>query len=233
MPRTRRAPAPRPGRQRLRIAALLALLLPATAGGGDAILWAGHQVMHGEIRVPLLGRVRTRSESFLLARVMRRDDGYEISQIACRVEIAPVLGARATLAPAAVQRLPATTFSLRMRDGRLHGPTWLSGWGEEDVEGDGQPGITVHVDAPLCDGELYVASSTRSTARGHEEKIGARGELKVRSISRVLGTSGGCISAFAGDSREELRGTFAYVPVPAGATCESLKGSWPAKAEAR
>jgi hypothetical protein len=211
--------------------AAIAVLAPAAAGGEAPLLWAGHQVVHGEIHLPVLGRVPTRTESYVLARVVPVGGGYRFEQIACRVDMARVLGSQARLSPGAVQRLPATVFSLVEQNGQLVAPPWNAGWGGEDIEGDGNPGITVEVDAPLCGGELYVSAHSRSMARGTRAGDAVRGELRVQSTQQVLGTSGGCLGVFAGDTHEELRGTFAYVPVPAGSTCDGLLRSWPVTTE--
>jgi len=49
---------------------------------------------------------------------------------------------------------------------------------------------------------------------------------------QILGAKGLCLSAMAGDSVESQHGTFAYRPVPAGTTCQSLTGKpWPVKAQ--
>jgi hypothetical protein len=62
--------------------------------------------------------------------------------------------------------------------------------------------------------------------------VGVRfaGELKVKASQNIVGTSSTCLNLFSGSRREELRGTFAFVPAPAGADCDAFP-TWPVRAD--
>ena len=87
------------------------------------------------------------------------------------------------------------------------------------------------VSCPICSGELYVAnrSRTRATATLGPGRI--EGKARVRVKQQILGAKGACLSAVAKDTDETQAGPFAYVPVPAGSTCETLMAQgWPVSA---
>jgi hypothetical protein len=193
--------------------------------------WAGHEILIGRVDLPLLGRIDTRTDNFVIATVTREGETYKLVQSACGSHTKPVLGSSVTLRDSAFSLLPATTIEYRRSGTTLVAPRWTSGWGSEDVDGDGHPGVTYDVNAPLCGGQIYASVHNVAMARAREGEQGRiAGEVKVRATQNVLGTNGTCLDMFAGDRKEELRGTFAYVPVPAGATCDSLAGAWPAQA---
>lgn len=208
-------------------------LLTVGSGASDPAppeLWAGHQVVFGSKKLPLLGTVETRTDTFVLAEVKRTAGGLELVERPCEVRFGEVAGARAEVSKAAVRSIPPARVQYReVQDGRWIAKAWRSGWDEADHDRDGQPGLTVRIDAPLCGGELHVATDARSIARALGSAGGAlTGELRVSVKQRVLGAEGACLGAVASDGEEKLRGWFTYVPVDAGATCESLQAAWPA-----
>jgi hypothetical protein len=87
--------------------------------------------------------------------------------------------------------------------------------------------------APFCSGDVYVASQSHYVATSaHFDDQVLSGEMKVTQKQQILGAKGLCLSAMAGDSVESQQGTFAYRPMPAGTTCQSLTGKpWPVKAQ--
>lgn len=207
---------------------------PATSGEpvprADAVVrWAGHQIVTGEQQAPVLGAIRTRTESFLLASAKRTATGWAIEQRACRVEIADVAGASVKMARP-VELLPAARFTLEAKGAGLEAG-WFALWGREDVDGDGRPGATVIVDAPLCGGTLEVASRTGSFATARPDGEGLTGTIRVRVEQWILGTDGACLGLVAKDTDERMAGTFAYAPVADGASCASLAAApWPVRA---
>ncbi len=201
----------------------------ALSEAGGWVLWAGHQLVTGAQSAPVIGEIRTRTDSFLLARARRTEAGWEFEQRACRVEIADVAGASVTMARP-VERLPEARFTLTEKLGAFEGG-WFSLWGREDVDGDGRPGATVIVDAPLCGGTLEVASRTGNFASASPAGGALRGTIRVRVEQWILGTDGACLSLVAKDTDERMTGTFAYAEVPAGTTCATLEGRpWPVRA---
>jgi hypothetical protein len=192
-------------------------------------LWAGHQVTFGKRDVPFKGEVETRMDSFVLARLDRRGDIIELEQTACHVRFAKVAGVMVHMN---VQALPRTrmVFAAAATAEDLTGRSVVA-WGSEDLDEDGHPGVTVHVQAPVCSGELYVSnrSKTKATATLEPERLQGRASVHVEQ--RILGAEGACLSAVAKDTDEHQRGPFAYVPVPEGTTCETLLSQgWPVTA---
>lgn len=206
--------------------AALLLLTLAQAPAPPTQLWAGHMVVHGVREVPILGRLDPRTDTYVLASVVPREGGYDLVQRPCRTTIAPVAGVRVGFRPDTDARLPEAHLSFRPGEGGLVAPGWDTGWAEEDLDQDSQPGVTVLVDAPLCGGELYVASQTRSSATARESDGGLVGELDVTVAQTILGADGACLKLVASDGEHRMRGRFAYAPVPAGTTCADA--IWPA-----
>lgn len=213
--------------------ALIALLLVAASSAEAEEIWAGHQLVLGSRSVPILGTLETRSETYLIAKVERDGEEIRLVQKLCKLEIARFAGVRVSFLPEGVLRMPSTSVTFRKKGGTaFEAIPWSTEWNYEDVDGDGKPGATVRVEAPICGGTLYVGSTSRSMARASESKGGLSGEIRVSVAQRIIESSKGCIGLVARNSEEKMGGTFAFVPVPEGSTCESLlKESWPAKAE--
>jgi hypothetical protein len=221
----------------LALAPLLAFLLLGQAPSSEAPsveVWAGHQILHGKRHVPLHGDVPIETQNFLLAKVQRKGSHIEMRQHFCRVEPQPVKNVVVALSPAGVARMPAATVAIDVaEDGSAKIASWDVAWASEDMDGDGKPGATFTVSGTFCSGDIYVASQSHYTVeRAQLDEHGLSGELKVEQKQQILGASGLCLRAMAGDSNESQRGTFAYRPVPAGTTCQSLAGKlWPVKAQ--
>lgn len=196
--------------------------------------WAGHQVVVGEREVPFMGKLKTRTDTFVLAEVKEEDGALEIIERPCQVSIAEVAGVEVRISEVGVARLPPVRVRYAAhKAGELAAGPWRSGWSEADTDQDGNPGITMEVDAPLCGGRLFVSSQAESIARARRTPQGLAGQLKVRLSQRILGADGACLSALASDTEERLRGTFRYTEVPEGTSCAALlKEGWPVSAEA-
>jgi hypothetical protein len=191
--------------------------------------WAGHQVTVGSRKIPLIGELQTRSDAFLLARVVRDGDALVLEQKSCRLDIAEVAGVQVAFR----ENGESAPMQIRFRreGDRYVAEPWLTAWADEDVDRDGNPGATVTVDAPICDGLLYVGGRSLTRARGEEADGTLRGEVLVDVAQKIYGTSGACLSMMAKDSEDKVRGTFAYARVPEGSTCASLlAGTWPVRA---
>jgi hypothetical protein len=204
------------------------LLGPAGAAWAEAetssvTRWVGHQITRGQRNLPVLGDMKTRSDTWVVADVVRTPSSIELVERACRVRVVESPGAHISMPDAAVRQLPPvrTRYERRPGGGWQAGP-WRAGWDAQDHDHDGHPGLTVTVEAPLCGGQLYVASDVLSLARAELQDGALVGELKVKLGQKILGAEGKCLSVLAADSQEKLWGTFAYVPVARDATCESL-----------
>lgn len=213
-------------------AALGALLLLSSGSAGAAPAsevpetWVGHQVTHGRREIPVMGTLETRTDTWVVAEARRIDaTTVEITERACRVRVAEAAGARISIPDQAVRKLPATTvrYALHPQTGLWQAGPWRAGWDRRDHDGDGHPGLTITVDAPLCGGRLHVASEAQSIARARWEGPRFHGELKVKLSQTILGAEGTCLSVVSSDSEERLSGRLGYTRVEAGATCESLE----------
>jgi len=218
------------------LAALLAVGGPP--GDGDPTpsaparveLWAGRQVVTGKRDVPLLGPRDTRTESWVLAQVRRDATGLDVVQTACRIESAPVVGVSTRIDPRGARALPPTRFRLE-RDpatGALAGE-WAAGFDDHDWDRDGDPGLGVDVSAPLCSGRVSVTSETTTRARGVDAGDVLSWQVGVDVQQHVLGATSRCLLLGGRDSRDRQQGTFTYVRVPDGTTCDGLDAlRWPA-----
>jgi hypothetical protein len=214
--------------------ALMVWIAAAIAAEPVGEMWIGHAIVAGKRAVPLLGKVEARTESWVLARVLRSKDGFQLEQRSCAVELSNPLGVRLFMNPGAAEKLPVIRLQYSRRaDGRYYQMPATSGWGSEDVDRDGQPGLTVNLEAPICGGRLFVGVRTKSLSRGTVEADGSMiGELRAQIDQRVLGTEGACISVLADDSTESAAGTFAYVPTSTAATCATYsRDRWPVRAK--
>jgi hypothetical protein len=219
------------------LSSLLGLLLlggTPPAATPTVEVWAGHQILRGLRKVPLHGQVPVSTEAYVLAKVQRQGNHIEIRQRFCRVEPAPVKSVTIALPPASIASMPsAILVVLVAADGSAKIAPWDVAWGQDDIDSDGHPGATFVVGGTFCSGDVYVASQSHYEATSaHLDGQVLSGEMKVTQKQQILGAKGLCLSAMAGDSVESQHGTFAYRPVPAGTTCQSLTGKpWPVKAQ--
>ena len=184
--------------------------------------WAGRFVTSGSRRVPVLGDVDYRTETLTLSEVRPVDGGFELSQRTCEVRFAKTAGAKLHMAPGGPAGMPPSTLRMTASGGMAAVEPWTSGWVASDLDGDGRPGITIHVDAPVCGGQIMVASAARSTATDLEPAgAGWTGNVAIWTEQTVLDTRGVCLGLFSRSSEETMRGRFRYAPVPV-ATCEAV-----------
>ena len=192
-------------------------------------LWAGHQVVIGQRQMPVLGTIENRSDSFLLAEVRHTEQGIELRQRACSMRFKPVLGVKIGMPAAAVRRLPASTIRfVRGADGLLNARPWSVAWAEQDLDGDGRPGVTIDVESPWCSGQIEVASKAVSQASGSLVGDGMDVTIEVVTDQRIMQATSWCLKAGSKDERLEQRGRVRYQRVAPGSTCEQLqRGPWP------
>jgi hypothetical protein len=202
----------------------------ATPANDYPWLWAGHQVSYGQRDIPFRGSVVTRMDSLVLARVKMDGARLVISQVACAVRFDEVAGVRISMD---ANKLPRARMNFDLQpDGATFLSKSLVSWDAQDIDGDGNPGMTIGVDAAACDGDLYVSNRSRTRAEAQFDAKGFRGNAKVKVVQEVLGANGRCLGVVAKDTDEIVSGPFAYVGVPMGTTCESLiSGGWPVDAE--
>lgn len=196
-------------------------------------LWAGHQVTVGETKVPFIGRVKTKTESYVLAKVTRQGGKIVLDQEACAVSFAKVAGVRVGMSRRTLRSIPRARIEFDKKDGQWRAKPWVVGWTGADLDKDGQPGVSVDVKSALCSGSLHVASTSHSSAVGRREEGGLAGDIFVRTEQDMLGADSACLRLFSKDTVDEQKGRFAYRKVRNDSTCKSLaqSGNWPVTAE--
>jgi hypothetical protein len=209
--------------------ALVAVLL-ASPAAPPPTRWLGYQEVTGTKDVPVIGTLTTRNRSWFVAERHPTPAGFRLVQRPCHVDFDRVMGVKVAVAPALLANLPATDaqFDL-LPDGTFGAQGWRSGWDEGDVDRDGKPGATVTVEAPMCGGKLYVASTSTTKARAKAHNGGIDGRVQITVEQHILGADGACLKATAEDSTEQHAGWFRLVPAPDGATCADFdRRTWPA-----
>jgi len=195
-------------------------------------LYLGHSWVANVRKLAIFGKLHARSDTWVLARFTQRGGKLEVEQQPCDLAIKPVGGVRVGLLPGVVPRLPPAHFDLETGPQGLVAAPWRTGWDVEDLDTDGEPGVTFRVQAVLCGGDLDVSSETHSAARAAWEGADLVGELDVDVAQRILAASGGCLKLAARDSLEHMEGRFRYTPAPAGTTCASAaRRGWPQASE--
>ena len=196
-------------------------------------LWAGHQITVGKRDAPFVGFVETRTEHFFLARVERRGDEIRITPTTCRVEIAPTAGVAVRFPPGAPARMPKVTTVWKVGpDGSLSTRPWVMEWKDEDVDGDGEPGVTMLVDGPMCDGRVFMGAWNKTWAEAEPFEGGIKGRVKIRSVESFLGADAFCLRIAGRNDSQTVTGTFTFLPVRDGLTCSDLlDAGWPVHAD--
>ncbi|MFH1807286.1 MAG: hypothetical protein ABIJ09_00975 [Pseudomonadota bacterium] len=196
-------------------------------------LWAGHQLVTGSRPLPVFGDIETRGESFVLARARITSDRIELEQWPCVFRFKPVLGVSVRMSAATMKKLPRARIRfLATGDQAYRAPAWEVGWDRQDLDGDGHPGVTVQVDNAFCDGEVYTASRSTSTALARRLADGLEGDVTVRTRERVHDASRLCLKAGSSEREEVQQGRFRYRRVAPGTRCEDLQiEAWPVRVD--
>ena len=199
---------------------------------GESMLWAGHEVIEGYKEIPVIGKLKTRTETYSLARVTadpRVPGGLVLDAEACRVSFKKVAGIGVAMD---ARKLPRSRVRLHPEGNGLAGGGVVR-WGREDVDGDGAPGAAVTVDSLMCGGTLHVSNESRISMRSTSlTPAGMSGRVSVRTDQSILKAEGRCLSRMAEDEVASSKGRFVYKRVAEGSTCSSLmRSAWPAKAK--
>lgn len=208
------------------------LLSAGFAADSAGELWAGQQITDAVRKVPVLGPIHTRTTVTTLATVVHDADGARVFiDRPCRITIDNDHGVKLHFDPAAVRSMPPVTFKFLPTETGFSAGPWHGGWGTADVDSDGNDGIAVRVEAPMCGGTLHIASNTESRATAVTSNAGLTGEIRVTIQREIVKASNPCLGLVDRHQTENVSGNFAWVPVPAGSTCESLEtAGWPAVA---
>ena len=187
------------------------------------VQWAGRFVASGSRRVPIIGTITYRTETRTLATVEPSETGVRLQQRTCAVVFEKSAGATLAMNPRGPAGIPTFHLSFERQAQGWTAQPWASGWGPEDLDGDGSPGITIDVSAPLCGGSLMVASDALTTpSRIVDLGDGVMGDVQVWTEQTVLQARGLCLRLFTKSSAETLTGRFAYGVVPGEATCDDV-----------
>jgi hypothetical protein len=200
---------------------------PANAGlDASWSYWAGHQVLHGKRRIPILGLLDTRLDTYYLAKIRVREGRIEVAQEACVSRYARFAGVSVSFPASA---LPDLNFTLApLANQNYIGSTSVS-WGEEDIDRDGQPGMSIDVDAAICGGTIYVGSDTRVTMELDTlTPTVISGRTHMHHTFEVHDASTFCLRAFSRNRSESAAGTITFVPLASPKSCTQLaRGPWP------
>jgi len=217
----------------------LSLLISATPGsephpesqaGPVVERWAGHQVALGEKYFPVVGSQKTRIDTYTLATVQYKAGRLILKEQACKVEYAEVMGAKVHVP---VEALPISTLEFEKVAGSEHyAMESLVQWGREDIDHDGEPGMTVVVDAPVCSGKIQVSNRTVTHARAFRDRGRFHGRVNLTVYQQVFGADSFCLQRLSKASKEVKHGHFAYVRVDPSTRCKDLIGHpWPVRAD--
>jgi hypothetical protein len=192
--------------------------------------WAGHQVTITTRKVPLLGTIETRQDVYMIADVVREGDSLVLTERPCTIGIRSGEKVRLSFNPAGVRRIPDTPIRYTPENGVYSG-SWTGGWGERDVDGDGQAGFLVQVEAPVCDGTMSIATVTATRGSAIAAAGGLDGNVRIALDRHILDTSNACLALVPKRSEETIDGWFSYRPTDASATCDGLLAAgWPVRA---
>ena len=217
-------------------AVLLAVAIPVESSADDEVVWAGHQVVTGVKKIPLLGELETRTDTFVVARVKKVGDTISFIQSPCRSVFKEVAGVSTAIHSKKTGWMPTVEFSFLpiRKKGWYQAVPYTNGWGDEDLDSDDNPGVTVDVDSMLCSGQVYVTAHNEIQARGKFVGDSFEGIMKVNAKQTPLGAEKTCLRMVVSEQVSKLKGTFAYTEVSADATCESLlKKEWPVHARVK
>lgn len=212
---------------------LAALPQKSPADVEEEIVWAGHQVVTGIKKIPMIGELETRTDTFVVARVTRRGGAIHLVQEPCRSVVKKVAGVSTGIHRQKTGWMPKVEFSFLpiRKKGWYQAVPWTNGWGEEDIDEDGHPGVTIDIDSLFCSGQVYLTSHSELQARGKFIGENFEGMMRVNAKQTPLGAEKTCLRLLVSEQFSKLEGTFAYTPVDPDATCETLlKEEWPVHA---
>lgn len=190
-----------------------------------------------ESKLPVVGTKRVHTTSEVLAQLRQDGDGWVQEQRTCAVRVEGGGPADTIIPPAFVAALPVQRISVDLSDGfRVDGgPTTLGADASgplpkkaddpavRDSDGDGNPGVTVWVDAPVIGRvEMYVAQRAHSVLVGELTDDGAMGGVDIRSMEQwTLSASNSLLAANPKIRPVEEASRFRMVPI-AEASCDAV-----------
>jgi hypothetical protein len=232
------------------LSAVPALRAQEAQTGLDPGLYASRQyVSTRALTRPSNRYLRVRTTGLLLHRVRYDGDGLVVDSRYCSVEQEPLGRVRTTIGPAFVAAMPEWTVRVATEpagDGltNVRVPNHLMVLGADlerpnedplpededdprvtDPDGDGHPGVSVHVDG-LVSGEVYLVQRIVRGLRGTLDPDGRMtGQVTGTGDQHVIGASSGILRTFTPQfehNPDPERNIFVWVPVPDGSTCADV-----------
>ena len=214
---------------------------PASLSG----IWA-KEVITSALSDTFLGEEETTTTSILLVNIEQDGGSLTLTSEVCAIEIDSRRGfAQTEIPPAFINSLPAVTRSGTYEQGSLtlpwafevRGVEFLPGEDPEttplpteasdprvfDQDEDGNPGLTVFVDAGIVSGDIYVIQRGRDTLSGQARSASLlEGTVQWDDEQVILGASNQALMIGQPTTRpnpEEGANRFAMVSLSAGASC--------------
>jgi len=218
-----------------------------------AVLWLSHALalqagpyaleveVVTETKLPVVGTKQVHTISSVLAELRRDGDGWVQEQRTCDVQVVGGGPAQTTIPPGFLASLPVQRIPLELVDGgyRVDGgpvtvgadpssplPLERNDGAVRDSDGDGQPGVTVWVDAPVVGRvEMYVAQRAHSVLEGRLTEGGASGRVVVKHMEqRTLGASNRLLAVNPTIRPVEEASTFRLLPIDR-ADCAAVRAA--------
>ncbi len=206
---------------------ILSLALATAAPAPKSYL--GHQVVWGNVSVPLRGDLDIRTDTWMIAQMQIAADGsVQWTQRDCNIVMSPMMGIKTAFGANAVPLFPTTNASLALdANSNLQG-RWRSTWTQFDQDQDGFPGTSVHVDMPLCGGSVYITMTSLTSASANWVGDELLGEISVAMERRTLGASNWCLRLGPNLVEQTMAGVFLFQPTEDVSTCDAVAGdAWP------
>jgi hypothetical protein len=186
--------------------------------------WALRETLPVEIRNPITRRWIT-SETHVWSLVAW--EGQSFTTQVCKIETTPVFGAAATYPDAFLDSAPVLPRTVSFTDDRFAAGPFHDVVGDGDTDGDGQPGVTVHIAHPRAgSGEVYVrreATTTYDGALVGEEIVGT---LTHEASQELLGASTWWLRIPLAQRTARAPGAFVLKPIES-ADCAAVEAAWP------
>ena len=183
----------------------------------------------GSVSVPLRGDLDIRTDTWMIAQMRVGADGsVRWTQRDCKVSMSPMMGIKTAFGAGAVPLLPPTNASLKPTlHNKLHGQ-WRSTWTQSDHDQDGFPGVSVHVDMPLCGGSVYITMTSHTKASASWVGDELIGEVDLSMERRMLGASNWCLRLGPNREDQTMTGVFLFQPFAHVSNCAEVPDSaWP------
>ncbi len=225
----------------------IALAAPPDLAGTWRVEWVAANRVH----VPILGATLVRTRQISLARVVAQGDGFEQSHVACAIRAESDHSFTSTsFPPGFLRSLPPKRYPLALREGpdgwRLAADTGLLAIGFRpeaadalptdalhpavfDWDGDGAPGATVTVRAPLFGAvDVYVVQASRGLLDGRLEvrdgvAVAVEGAFRLGDFAQhTIGASNRLFHTTPRATFVPEESRLWMTRVPEGTTCEAL-----------